>query len=226
MACSNCLLICLFRIGYLGVVSASDVCTDPSEACYPAMGASFIQTGAQSEVKVEALADSVVEERKRARKKLVIEADLSSSLKVRAWRSDEDCETNAANTFDQALHEADLDKELTDSEKEHFKTRFINEMLANCKYDVEIAAHWIEKAAEAVEHQKPVTTEAIVKSINSANIGYTVSNSWMPDLTSSQFDDLMGLEIPASEEESATNDTSPFRQICPCAGTCNSRPSC
>merc|ERR1719482_1860049 len=91
---------------------------------------------------------------------LGIEVDLSklSGKHYRAWNSEENCTSNADHSFDQAVQQADLEKELTETEKAKFKKRFIDEMLHDCKHDPDIAANWVKDVAAALQNQKPVVT--------------------------------------------------------------------
>ena len=86
---------------------------------------------------------NVAEQRAIERVKLGVESDLRGfQSQLRVYKGDEDCATNAQNTFDQGLKTAKLEGELTEEEKENFKSRFIEEMMADCKYDADVAAHW------------------------------------------------------------------------------------
>jgi len=193
---------------------AGDDCTEDAED--QAKGHSYLQVGAKAIAgkslnaveELLVLSDATVEKRKAARVKLGIESDLSVTVQVRAWQPDEDCALNADKTFDEALQAADLDKELTNEEKSSFKEHFIQEMLADCKYDPEIATTWVEKAAKGMENQKPAATEAFVASINGAGLGYTTSTQWMKHMTKSQYDDLQGYEPPEFGEDGTINNAS------------------
>jgi cathepsin B len=107
--------------------------------------------------------------------RLGIEADLSKlrASTYRAWSPNEDCETNAANAFDQAVQEAKLDSELTEEEKVTFKKHFIKEMLHDCRHDPDVQANWVKDVAEALENEKPAVTEALVSHINTESQGWT-----------------------------------------------------
>ena len=57
--------------------------------------------------------------------RLGIERDLSklNTNVYRTWQPEEDCEVNADKAFEQAVKEANLDRELTDAEREKFKVQ-------------------------------------------------------------------------------------------------------
>jgi hypothetical protein len=103
---------------------------------------------------------------------LRIESDLSKLRKYRAWNAQEDCEENAQAAFEQAMQEAALDKELTKEERALFEKRFIKEMKHDCDEDPDIETHWTEDVAVALENEKPVVTDALVKHINDASEGW------------------------------------------------------
>jgi len=116
--------------------------------------------------KVDFMEQNVAEQRARARVKLGVESDLRRfESQLRAYKGDEDCATNAQNTFEEGIKTVQLESELTEEEKENFKLRFIEEMIADCKYDADVAEHWAKLAAEGLEHQKPVVTEAFAASV-------------------------------------------------------------
>jgi cathepsin B len=142
------------------------------------------------------LEQNVAEQRALARVKLGIENDLRRfRSQMSAYRENEDCESNAAQAFDDAIEVANLTAELTEEEKVNFKARFTEEMLADCKYDADIVAHWVALAADALEHQKPMVTQAFVESINKANLGYTVRlDNYMKNQSKQDFDNLLGMD--------------------------------
>jgi cathepsin B len=107
-----------------------------------------------------------------AKVRLGIESDLSKLGAYRAWNAQEDCEENAQKSFEQAMKEASLDKELTDEERALFKKRFIKEMKHDCDEDPNIDQHWTEDVALALENEKPVVTDALVNHINEAGEGW------------------------------------------------------
>lgn len=154
------------------------------------------------------LSDEVVQNREHARSKLRIESDMRQmSLSIRSYRDDDNCTANAESAFADAIAQSDLASELTDSEAEEFKKRFIQEMLFECKKDGEIQAHWTAKVAAALEHEKPVMTDALAKSINDANLGFTVSTEWEHEMSSASYESLLGLKVPAEvwENENKTS---------------------
>jgi len=114
---------------------------------------------------------------------------------MRAWKEDEDCETNARKAYAQALEAAGLGAELTEEEKENFGARFVEEMIADCKYDPDIVANWVKDTAEALEHQKPIVTEAFAASVNKADLGFTVEvRDYMKNESKTDFDNLLGMD--------------------------------
>jgi len=88
---------------------------------------------------------NVAEQRDTARARLGIEGDLRKfQSSMRAWKEDEDCETNARKAYDEAVKAAGLAAELTEEEQANFASRFVEEMLADCKYDPDIKANWVK----------------------------------------------------------------------------------
>jgi hypothetical protein len=52
-----------------------------------------------------------------------------------------------------------------------FDSRFNEEMQFDCKHDPKIIANWQTQVAAGLEHQKPVVTEALIASLNKADLG-------------------------------------------------------
>jgi cathepsin B len=149
---------------------------------------------------------NVAEQRAIARVKLGIEGDLRRfKSKIRAYREDEDCQANAEKAFLEGLDAANLTGELSEEEKENFRARFVEEMLADCKYDADVVAHWVELVAEGLEHQKPIVTQAFVDSVNKANLGYTVRlDDYMKNESKQDFDNQLGMDVNFADPKNLT----------------------
>jgi len=144
---------------------------------------------------------NVAEQRDTARVRLGIEGDLRKfQSSMRAWKEDEDCETNARKAYDEAVQAAGLAAELTEEEQANFASRFVEEMLADCKYDPDIKANWVKDVSEALEHQKPIVTEAFAASVNKADLGFKVEvRDWMKNESKTDFDNLLGMDAELSD---------------------------
>jgi len=102
----------------------------------------------QPKVSWTSMEQNVAEQRDQARVRLGIEGDLRRfQSKMRAWKEDEDCETNARKAYAQGLEAAGLAAELTEEEQENFETRFVEEMIADCKYDPDIWSLYSQSAS-------------------------------------------------------------------------------
>merc|ERR1719162_1126382 len=58
---------------------------------------------------------------------------------------------------------------------------------------------WAAEVAKALQHEKPVLSEALIKSLNGANLGYEVKlQSWMENFSQDDFDRQMGTHAPGN----------------------------
>ena len=73
------------------------------------------------------------------------------------------------------LNTTKIRDELTADELENYRRRFVAEMEELTKHHGALPATWRQDLSAALEHEKPVITEALVDSINAANLGFTVS---------------------------------------------------
>ena len=126
----------------------------------------------------------VIEEQEKSRRhldaiaSLVISKDLSALddeyyLDVDPGAS---ITSNADNAFTHASQKLHLGDEMTEEEETNFKARFVEEMEYEADHEgtfkrvskSSMSAMWKKQVKAALEHQKPIITEAMVKRINSA----------------------------------------------------------
>jgi len=122
---------------------------------------------------------------------LAVEGDLGAVLKAHMPSLAKMDSTSSSSTsfadhvFDHVAHAAGLDSELTEEELAAFRSRFAAAMRDSVKeeHDRDIsdpASQFIERASAAIESQKPVVTESLVRSLNGANLGFrSQMRDWM-----------------------------------------------
>lgn len=117
------------------------------------------------------------------------------------------CYENAEKAFDEVLAMdlgGHLGHDLTDLEKEAFKTRFVEELQYSCKHDEDEEAagpdgatatptNWAEDIVRAMEDTKPAFTAKLAEFINGEDRGYTVeAKDWMAHESQRSYDYRLG----------------------------------
>jgi len=159
---------------------------------------------------LEAPPPELAQQRWDGRARLTIEGNLGDAMKLadvpRSATPGEGRppERAAALLFDHVMASSGLNEELTQEEREAFLSRFVTEVTRQCAEDTsaEISSlDFMHRAGYILESQKPVVTAAIVRSINSAVLGFTTKmQGWMVHESVELFQRRLG-RTPLPEEK-------------------------
>jgi len=121
----------------------------------------------------------------------------------------EDVGKNAHNAFKHFAAKSGIDKELTADELKQFEARFTDEVeteaksenLVNKSSDAQ-AGLWEKEVRRAVEDQKPVVTDQLVKDVNAAKAGWRAKKQpWMRNMSKNDLVQLNGLVITEEDQK-------------------------
>jgi len=196
----------LFAPCLFGQVAANE-CASPDGECGDETSVLL-----QSKVSVDSVEDNSAEElsfseaavkqRYASRVRLVLEKDLSrfDSMHYRAYDSSQTVDDNIRAAFEAFLQTSDLSKELTVKEGELYFARFKEMLKVDLKHDhvaeSPTAPDWAREVASALQHEKPVVSEAVIAALTAANLGYEVKlQEWMENLSQDDLDRQTGTHV-------------------------------
>jgi len=145
-------------------------------------------TGLQGKVAAEPVPSHEAQKRFEAREQLLIEQDLRNyvtahmpnGVRLGGMRTGEQ---RAGVLFDHVVESSGLHRELNAKEREAFKDRFLKRMLSMAEHTEgsrQMELKYVQHAQDALESEKPVVTEAFVRSLNGANLGFkSKMREWM-----------------------------------------------